>query len=131
MKCTLYKLYNCLKLILRLDCLPLCSIWNRFALFCHVNIVYVLDRHTKRWDNLPYWTMWYQLDRAMAVWKSATILLFLLGNFFLTDAFKHLSGQHLRSHLHKERYHIRPNIILILTDDQDIELGELFLSNRS
>ncbi|KAG7319094.1 hypothetical protein KOW79_017568 [Hemibagrus wyckioides] len=67
----------------------------------------------------------------MAVWKSATILIFLLGNFFLTDAFKHLSGQHLRSHLHKERYHIRPNIILILTDDQDIELGSMMAMNKT
>ncbi|MCI4390154.1 hypothetical protein PGIGA_G00119340 [Pangasianodon gigas] len=75
--------------------------------------------------------MWYWLDIAMAVRKSATILLFLLGYFFLTDASMHLSGQTLRSRLHRDRRHIRPNIILFLTDDQDIELGSMMAMNKT
>ncbi|KAL6464589.1 hypothetical protein MHYP_G00269060 [Metynnis hypsauchen] len=67
----------------------------------------------------------------MAGWRPATLLLFLLGFLFLSDASMHLSGQRLRSRLQRDRRHIRPNIILILTDDQDIELGSMLAMNKT
>uniref|UniRef100_A0AAR2IYA8 Extracellular sulfatase n=1 Tax=Pygocentrus nattereri TaxID=42514 RepID=A0AAR2IYA8_PYGNA len=67
----------------------------------------------------------------MAGWRPATLLLFLLGFLFLCDASMHLPGQRLRSRLQRERRNIRPNIILILTDDQDIELGSMLAMNKT
>ena len=57
------------------------------------------------------------------------LLLFLLLVGILPEAqgSGYLSGYRLRSRLQKDRQsrNIRPNIILILTDDQDIELGKM------
>lgn len=52
--------------------------------------------------------------------------LVLVGVFPLAQGSGYLSGYRARSRLQRDRHvrNIRPNIILFLTDDQDIELGK-------
>lgn len=51
-------------------------------------------------------------------------LVMLLAIVAVAHASVFLSGQRLKPRFQRDRRNIRPNIILILTDDQDIELGE-------
>lgn len=51
-------------------------------------------------------------------------LVVLLAMVAAAHASVFLSGQRLKPRFQRDRRNIRPNIILILTDDQDIELGE-------
>ncbi|XP_041953864.1 LOW QUALITY PROTEIN: extracellular sulfatase Sulf-2b [Alosa sapidissima] len=58
-------------------------------------------------------------------------LLVFLGVLALAHASAFLSGQRLKPRFQRDRRNIRPNIILILTDDQDIELGSMQAMNKT
>lgn len=72
----------------------------------------------------------------MAGWGRSTprhlllLLLVLVALLPVAHGSGYLSGYRLRSRLQRDRQirNVRPNIILILTDDQDIELGKTFSS---
>uniref|UniRef100_A0A8C6MBM4 Sulfatase 2a n=1 Tax=Nothobranchius furzeri TaxID=105023 RepID=A0A8C6MBM4_NOTFU len=61
------------------------------------------------------------------------LLLLLLLLLWLLTGSGYLSGYRLRSRLQRDRHvrNVRPNIILILTDDQDLELGSMQAMNKT
>ncbi|XP_077570386.1 extracellular sulfatase Sulf-2-like isoform X1 [Stigmatopora nigra] len=59
------------------------------------------------------------------------LLLLLLASVTFGHAHFLSGGQRLKTRLQRDRRNIRPNIILVITDDQDLELGSMQAMNKT